>query len=151
MSPSDLGTGTSRAPVQTVWMNGPNIDESDNFLVANNKGIGFIKGKFATDKFATAWDINGILTLGDGMLILGDKESGKILQNTKDGLEFFNTKSSIGKIGNSAVGFPGFSEQGSDTSSKALAIVLNDEGEFLKFKLVKCLVFTCQTPKNLKN
>ncbi|WP_305853374.1 phage tail spike protein [Vagococcus sp. CY52-2] len=150
MSPSDLGTGTSRAPVQTVWMNGPNIDESDNFLVANNKGIGFIKGKFATDKFATAWDINGILTLGDGMLILGDKESGKILQNTKDGLEFFNTKSSIGKIGNSAVGFPGFSEQGSDTSSKALAIVLNDEGEFFKIQTGKMSGIYVPNPEKFK-
>lgn len=130
MSPSDLGTGTSRAPVQTVWMNGPNIAESDNFLVANNKGIGFIKGDFNNDKFATAWDINGVLTLGDGMLVLGNDEYGKVLQNTKNGLEFFYDNASIGIMGNTSKLFPGM-ENDSEIFNKSLAIEL-DEGNFFK-------------------
>ena len=134
MSPSDLGTGTSRAPVQTVWMNGPNIAESDNFLVANNKGIGFIKGDFNNDKFATAWDINGVLTLGDGMLVLGTGEEGRVLQNTKNGLKFFNSNSVIGSIGNAGKVFPGFSgEEEDDVLRKSLSIELED-GEFFKIQ-----------------
>lgn len=130
MSPSDLGKGDSRAPFQTVWMNGDNIESSDNFLVANNKGIGFIKGKFDTDKFATAWDINGVLTLGDGMLVLGNNEYGKVLQNTKSGLEFFYDNDSIGVMGNTSKLFPGM-ENDSEIFNKSLAIEL-DKGKFFK-------------------
>lgn len=133
MSPSDLGTGTSRAPVQTVWMNGPNIAESDNFLVANNKGIGFIKGDFNNDKFATAWDINGVLTLGDGMLVLGDGAKGKMLQNDKNGLQFFNDGAKTGRIGVAAKPFPLTGEE-QETADKALSLQLDDAGKFIKLQ-----------------
>lgn len=60
MNPEDTGQGTSREPYQMVWMNGPNIDESDHFLVANSEGIGFIDGDFNLDNFKTAWTIDGV-------------------------------------------------------------------------------------------
>lgn len=60
MNPSDLGKGESREPFQMVWMNGPSIEESDHFLVANSEGIGFIDGNFNLDNFKTAWTIDGI-------------------------------------------------------------------------------------------
>ena len=60
MNPSDLGKGESREPFQMVWMNGPSIEESDHFLVANSEGIGFIDGSFNLDNFKTAWTIDGI-------------------------------------------------------------------------------------------
>ncbi|MEQ0489512.1 hypothetical protein ABLW17_10845, partial [Anaerococcus murdochii] len=41
-------------------MNGPSIEESDHFLVANSEGIGFIDGNFNLDNFKTAWTIDGI-------------------------------------------------------------------------------------------
>ncbi|MER6265639.1 phage tail tip lysozyme, partial [Streptomyces sp900105245] len=43
-----------------IWMNGPSIEESDHFLVANSEGIGFIDGNFNLDNFKTAWTIDGI-------------------------------------------------------------------------------------------
>ncbi|WP_332372526.1 phage tail spike protein [Lactococcus cremoris] len=60
MNPSDLGKGESRESFQMVWMNGPSIEESDHFLVANSEGIGFIDGNFNLDNFKTAWTIDGI-------------------------------------------------------------------------------------------
>ncbi|AAK19875.1 minor structural protein 3 [Lactococcus phage Tuc2009] len=60
MNPSDLGKGESREPFQMVWMNGPSIEESDHFLVANSEGIGFIDGNFNLDNFKMAWTIDGI-------------------------------------------------------------------------------------------
>ncbi|MER5427367.1 phage tail spike protein, partial [Streptosporangium roseum] len=60
MNPSDLGKRESREPFQMVWMNGPSIEESDHFLVANSEGIGFIDGNFNLDNFKTAWTIDGI-------------------------------------------------------------------------------------------
>ena len=134
MSPSDLGSGKSRAPVMTVWMNGPSLDESDRFLVANNSGIGFIEGKFDLSKFKQAWTIDGILTLGEGMLQLGSDRLGKFLENTVNGLEFFNTESSIGTIGTSSKPFPGIYND--DFDKKSLAIEIND-GEFFKIQTSK--------------
>lgn len=134
MSPSDLGKGDSRAPFQTVWMNGPNIKESDNFLVANNKGIGFIKGKFDSDKFATAWTIDGVLTLGEGMLQIGTNEGGRFLETTDKGLQFFKKNLSLGRIGTSSESFWGTmqSEEKGKPTDKSIAVELDDEGEFIQ-------------------
>lgn len=59
MNPSDIGESDSRVPDQMVWMNGPSIDSSDNFLVANSQGIGFIDGEFDMTNFKPAWSIDG--------------------------------------------------------------------------------------------
>lgn len=59
MNPSDTGESDSRVPNQMVWMNGPTLDASDNFLVANSQGIGFVDGPFDMTDFKPAWSIDG--------------------------------------------------------------------------------------------
>lgn len=61
MSPFDTGDGDSRVPFQSVYMNGPNIDKSNNFLVLNSQGLGFLQGDFWTAKYRNAWTIDGTL------------------------------------------------------------------------------------------
>lgn len=61
MSPVDTGDGDSRVPFQTVYMNGPNIDKSNNFLVLNSQGLGFLDGDFWTAEYKNAWTIDGVL------------------------------------------------------------------------------------------
>lgn len=131
MNPEDLGISDSREPFQTVWMNGKTIDKSDHFLVANSEGIGFIDGKFNMDNFKTAWTIDGkfnadfikagkimseifetsfngvgdTLKLVRGMLQIWN-ESVKIMELTKQGLEFWDGKDRIGTIGTRGNPFP---------------------------------------------
>ena len=132
MSPSDVGKGNSRAPFQTVWMNGPNIAQSDNFLVANNKGIGFIEGNFDLDKFKTAWTIDGVLSLGSGMLQIGTDELGRYLEATDKGLEFFRKEDSLGTMGTAAKNFPWVADASDKETQRAIAIELNKGGDFIK-------------------
>lgn len=61
MSPFDTGNGDSRVPFQTVYMDGPSIDKSKNFLVLNSQGLGFLQGDFWTAKYHNAWTIDGTL------------------------------------------------------------------------------------------
>lgn len=61
MSPFDTGDGDSRVPFQTVYMNGPSIEKSKNFLVLNSQGLGFLQGDFWTAKYHNAWTIDGTL------------------------------------------------------------------------------------------
>ncbi|MFI3620753.1 phage tail spike protein [Vagococcus fluvialis] len=61
MSPFDTGDGDSRVPFQTVYMDGPSIDKSKNFLVLNSQGLGFLEGDFWTAKYRNAWTIDGRL------------------------------------------------------------------------------------------
>ena len=61
MSPFDTGDGESRVPFQTVYMDGPSIDKSKNFLVLNSQGLGFLQGDFWTAKYHNAWTIDGTL------------------------------------------------------------------------------------------
>ncbi|WP_258379359.1 phage tail spike protein [Enterococcus plantarum] len=131
MNPEDLGISDSREPFQTVWMNGKTIDKSNHFLVANSEGIGFIDGKFNMDNFKTAWTIDGkfnadfikagkimseifetsfngvgdTLKLVRGMLQIWN-ESVKIMELTKQGLEFWDGKDRIGTIGTRGNPFP---------------------------------------------
>lgn len=152
MSPSDVGKGESRAPFQTVWMNGPNIKESDNFLVANNKGIGFIEGDFNLDKFKTAWTIDGVLSLGSGMLQIGTDELGRYLEATDKGLELFKGKETIGRIGTTADNFSwsGDSNQGTDRSQRAIALELDTNGDFIKLSDGRNSGLMIPSTKNLK-
>lgn len=128
MSPSDLGTGESRAPFQTVWMNGDNVNVSDKFLVANNRGIGFIDGDFNMDNFKSAWTIDGVLNLGDGMLVLYTEERGRMMETTSRGMEFFRGDDPIGIIGTIGKNFSWIADK--EDFDKALAIKL-DGGEFI--------------------
>lgn len=61
MAPVDTGDGDSRIPFQTVYMNGPSIDKSDNFLTLNSQGLGFLKGNFWDADYKNAWTIDGTL------------------------------------------------------------------------------------------
>lgn len=61
MAPVDVGDGDSRVPFQTVYMNGKDISNSDNFLVLNSQGLGFLKGDFWKAEYNNAWTIDGIL------------------------------------------------------------------------------------------
>ncbi|HAQ6610387.1 TPA: CHAP domain-containing protein [Enterococcus faecium] len=124
MNPWDTGKGESRQPYQMVWMNGDSIDTSNHFLVANSEGIGFIDGKFNESNFKTAWTIDGNFNanyiqsgriradifetsfnaVGDQLkLVKGALQivnsNKKIMELTKKGMEFWNTKESIGTIG----------------------------------------------------
>lgn len=132
MNPWDTGKGESRQPYQMVWMNGDSIETSNHFLVANSEGIGFIDGKFNEANFKTAWTIDGNFNanyiqsgriradifetsfnaVGDQLkLVKGALQvvnsNKKIMELTKKGMEFWNSKESIGTIGTTdSVGNP---------------------------------------------
>ncbi|WP_426288321.1 phage tail spike protein [Enterococcus durans] len=132
MNPWDTGKGESRQPYQMVWMNGDSIETSNHFLVANSEGIGFIDGKFNEANFKTAWTIDGNFNanyiqsgriradifetsfnaVGDQLkLVKGALQvvnsNKKIMELTKKGMEFWNTRESIGTIGTTdSVGNP---------------------------------------------
>ena len=115
-------------PSDLFFIDTDSLETAKQVLRINKSGIGFSDQGWQ-GPFKTAWTLDGILTLGEGMLHLGSDKLGKFLQNTADGLEFLNTETTIGTMGTSARNFPGF--PGEDTSSKALSIELKD-GEFFK-------------------
>lgn len=132
MNPKDIGEGESELPFLQVFMNKNTLRSSNKFLVLNSEGLGFIKGPFDLKKFSASWGIDGILSLGEGMLRIGTDATGRFLENTSKGLEFFNKDTTIGSIGVASKQFPGFSED-DDVSKKALAIEIVD-GEFFKIQ-----------------
>lgn len=156
MNPEDAGTGTSREPYQTVWMDGPDIDHSKHFLVANSEGIGFIDGDFWKDKFKTAWTIEGkfnadfiqagkvkadifqtsfnsstnnYLSLASDVLRVMNKNNKRIMELGKSGMEFWRGNDSIGVIGTTGKNFSWVAEN--ETSDRALFMGLNG-GEFIR-------------------
>lgn len=118
-------------PTDLFFCDKPSLEEAKIVLRINKSGIGF-SDKGWKGPFKTAWTLDGILTLGEGKLILGSDELGRFLEYTVNGLEFFNDKSSIGTIGNAAKPFPGFGQE--DVSKKALSIFLKNGGEFFKIQ-----------------
>ncbi|MFS1280821.1 phage tail spike protein, partial [Enterococcus lactis] len=157
MNPWDTGKGESRQPYQMVWMNGDSIDTSNHFLVANSEGIGFIDGKFNESNFKTAWTIDGNFNanyiqsgriradifetsfnaVGDQLkLVKGALQivnsNKKIMELTKKGMEFWNTKESIGTIGTTdSAGnpFPGASTP-TPLEDNSLVIRTNGDGKY---------------------
>lgn len=158
MNPWDTGKGESRQPYQMVWMNGDSIDTSNHFLVANSEGIGFIDGKFNESNFKTAWTIDGNFNanyiqsgriradifetsfnaVGDQLkLVKGALQivnsNKKIMELTKKGMEFWNTKESIGTIGTTdSAGnpFPGASTP-TPIEDNSLVIRTNGDGKYI--------------------
>lgn len=118
-------------PSDILIMDTPDIATAKQVLRMNKSGIGF-SDKGWKGPFKTAWTLDGVLSLGEGKLILGSEKEGKFLENTVNGLKFFNDKAAIGTMGTSAKIFPGFGED-SETSKKALAIEI-DDGEFFKIQ-----------------
>ncbi|ELA85437.1 MULTISPECIES: phage tail spike protein [Bacilli] len=158
MNPWDTGKGESRQPYQMVWMNGDSIETSNHFLVANSEGIGFIDGKFNEANFKTAWTIDGNFNanyiqsgriradifetsfnaVGDQLkLVKGALQivnsNKKIMELTKKGMEFWNTKESIGTIGTTdSAGnpFPGASTP-TPLEDNSLVIRTNGDGKYI--------------------
>lgn len=163
MSPSDFPEGapqhgTSRQPFQQVWMNGDSIATSDNFLVANSKGIGFIEGDFNMSNFKTAWDIEGnfnanfitvgkilaevfetsfnalgdMLQLVSGALQIHNNKK-KIMELTKKGMQFWSTNGEIGSIGTTDSAGNPFPNAITPTPIKdnALVIRANGDGKYI--------------------
>ncbi len=158
MNPWDTGKGESRQPYQMVWMNGDSIETSNHFLVANSEGIGFIDGKFNESNFKTAWTIDGNFNanyiqsgriradifetsfnaVGDQLkLVKGALQivnsNKKIMELTKKGMEFWNTKESIGTIGTTdSAGnpFPGASTP-TPLEDNSLVIRTNGDGKYI--------------------
>ncbi|WP_368265420.1 phage tail spike protein [Enterococcus faecium] len=158
MNPWDTGKGESRQPYQMVWMNGDSIETSNHFLVANSEGIGFIDGKFNEANFKTAWTIDGNFNanyiqsgriradifetsfnaVGDQLkLVKGALQivnsNKKIMELTKKGMEFWNTKESIGTIGTTdSAGnpFPGASTP-TPIEDNSLVIRTNGDGKYI--------------------
>lgn len=158
MNPWDTGKSESRQPYQMVWMNGDSIDTSNHFLVANSEGIGFIDGKFNESNFKTAWTIDGNFNanyiqsgriradifetsfnaVGDQLkLVKGALQivnsNKKIMELTKKGMEFWNTKESIGTIGTTdSAGnpFPGASTP-TPLEDNSLVIRTNGDGKYI--------------------
>ncbi|KWX18049.1 hypothetical protein AWT83_06030 [Enterococcus faecium] len=158
MNPWDTGKGESRQPYQMVWMNGDSIETSNHFLVANSEGIGFIDGKFNEANFKTAWTIDGNFNanyiqsgriradifetsfnaVGDQLkLVKGALQivnsNKKIMGLTKKGMEFWNTKESIGTIGTTdSAGnpFPGASTP-TPIEDNSLVIRTNGDGKYI--------------------
>ncbi|MDT2850183.1 phage tail spike protein [Vagococcus carniphilus] len=120
-------------PSDILIMDTPDIATAKQVLRMNKSGIGF-SDKGWKGPFKTAWTLDGVLSLGEGKLILGSEKEGKFLENTVNGLELFNEKESIGTIGNAAKNFPGTGDGEDDTSKKALAIKLDKGGEFFKIE-----------------
>ena len=133
MSPKDIGEGTSQKPFLQAFMNKNTLKSSDRFLILNSEGLGFIKGPFNLDNFSASWGIDGVLNLGEGMLVLGSKENGKVVQNTKDGLQFFNGDSKTGRIGVAGKPFPLIGDE-QENADKALSIQLDEGGKFIKLQ-----------------
>lgn len=127
MNPKDVGQGTSEKPFLQVFMNRNTLKSSDRFLVLNSQGLGFIKGPFDLSKFSASWGIDGVLTLGEGMLKIGTDKLGRFLETTDRGLQFFKGNTSIGRIGTTSKPFDGFSAPEID---KAISIELDKDGEF---------------------
>ncbi|HFD3445834.1 TPA: phage tail spike protein [Enterococcus faecium] len=158
MNPWDTGKGESRQPYQMVWMNGDSIETSNHFLVANSEGIGFIDGRFNEANFKTAWTIDGNFNanyiqsgriradifetsfnaVGDQLkLVKGALQivnsNKKIMELTKKGMEFWNTKESIGTIGTTdSAGnpFPGASTP-TPLEDNSLVIRTNGDGKYI--------------------
>ncbi|MDT2813738.1 phage tail spike protein [Vagococcus carniphilus] len=137
-------------PTDLFFCDKPSLEEAKIVLRINKSGIGF-SDKGWKGPFKTAWTLDGVLTLGEGKLILGSDELGKFLENTVNGLEFFNNKKSIGTIGNSAKPFPGIGNDGTDdTSKKALSILLKEGGEFFKIQGGKLTGIYVPNPEHFK-
>lgn len=163
MSPSDFPEGssqhgTSRQPFQQVWMNGDSIANSDNFLVANAKGIGFIEGDFNMSNFKTAWDIEGnfnanfitvgkiiakvfetsfnalgdMLQLVSGALQIHNNKK-KIMELTKKGMQFWSASGEIGTIGTTDSAGNPFPNATTPTpiEDNALVIRANGNGKYI--------------------
>lgn len=158
MSPSDFPEGssqhgTSRQPFQQVWMNGDSIATSNNFLVANSQGIGFIEGDFNMANFKTAWDIEGnfnanfitvgkiiaevfetsfnalgdVLQLVSGALQIHNNKK-KIMELTKKGLQFWSDKGEIGTIGTTDSAGNPFPNASTPTPIEENALVIRTNG-----------------------
>ncbi len=158
MSPSDFPEGssqhgTSRQPFQQVWMNGDSISTSDNFLVANAKGIGFIEGDFNMSNFKTAWDIEGnfnanfitvgkiiakvfetsfnalgdMLQLVSGALQIHNNKK-KIMELTKKGMQFWSANGEIGTIGTTDSAGNPFPDAVTPTPIEDNALVIRNKG-----------------------
>ncbi|WP_270293512.1 phage tail spike protein, partial [Enterococcus casseliflavus] len=162
MSPSDYPVnhpqrGESRQPFQMVWMDGDSIQTSRHFLVANSDGIGFIDGDFYTSPFKTAWTIDGKFNadfiktgsiiadifetsfnkLGDTLKLVSgalriENNGKKIMELTKQGMEFWGSDRQIGTIGttNSAGNpFPGLSGNSTPTPLEDNSLVIKTQGD----------------------
>lgn len=162
MSPSDYPAnhpqrGESRQPFQMVWMDGDSIQTSSHFLVANSDGIGFIDGDFYTSPFKTAWTIDGKFNadfiktgsiiadifetsfnkLGDTLKLVSgalriENNGKKIMELTKQGMEFWGSDRQIGTIGttNSAGNpFPELSGNSTPTPLEDNSLVIKTQGD----------------------
>lgn len=162
MNPWDTGKGTSRQPYQMVWMNGDSIDTSNHFLVANSEGIGFIDGKFNEANFKTAWTIDGNfnanyiqsgriradifetsfnaygdqLKLSKGALQAVNNKK-KIMELTKNGLQFWNGNESVGKMGTTGEKFKGWALPDENYNGRSLFISLDKAGQIIQISAVK--------------
>ncbi|WP_313631356.1 phage tail spike protein [Enterococcus devriesei] len=169
MSPSDFPEGssqhgTSRQPFQQVWMNGDSIATSNNFLVANSQGIGFIEGDFNMANFKTAWDIEGnfnanfitvgkiiaevfetsfnalgdVLQLVSGALQIYNNKK-KIMELTKKGMQFWSVNGEIGTIGTTDSAGNPFPDASTPTpiEGNALVIRANGDGKYILISPVK--------------
>lgn len=129
MNGQETGISDGREPYQMVFMNGRSIDTSDHFLVMNSDGIGFIDGDFWNDEFKTAWTIAGVFNAnfiqagkiradifetsfngaGDQLkmangIIQAINNGAKIMEITKNGMEYFYEGTKVG--GMSTIGNP---------------------------------------------
>lgn len=120
-------------PTDLFFCDKPSLEEARQLLRINKSGIGF-SDRGWKGPFKTAWTLDGILTLGEGMLQIGTNKGGRFLETTDKGLQFFKKDLSLGRIGTSSKSFWGAtqSENKEETTDKSIAIELDDEGEFIQ-------------------
>ncbi|MDT2597055.1 phage tail spike protein [Enterococcus dongliensis] len=162
MNPEDTGKGTSREPYQMVWMNGDSIATSNHFLVANSEGIGFIDGDFNEANFKTAWTIDGNFNAnyiqsgriradifetsfnayGDQLKLVAGalqavNDNKRIMELTKNGLQFWNANESVGKMGTTGDKFKGWALPDENYNGRSLFITLDSAGQIIQISAVK--------------
>lgn len=117
-------------PHSTYYLDTDSVETAKDVMVQNNKGIGFSRTGWK-GPFTTAWTLDGVLTLGMGMLRIGIEGTDKFMINTVKGLEFFTKEGSLGRIGTTTKSFPGMPSGGDKETTKALSLELQ-EGEFIQ-------------------
>ncbi|MGO3791659.1 MAG: phage tail spike protein, partial [Enterococcus gilvus] len=117
-------------PHSTYYLDTDSVETAKDVMVQNNKGIGFSRTGWK-GPFTTAWTLDGVLTLGMGMLRIGIEGTDKFMINTVKGLEFFTKEGSLGRIGTTTKSFSGMPSNGGQETTKALSLELED-GEFIQ-------------------
>ena len=163
----EAGISDSREVYETIYMDGPNIPNSQHFMIENSEGISFkncTKGQWQTvqdvhnGSSETAWTLDGTFNAnfiragkiradifetsfngtGDQLKMSGGvirvvNNAKKIMEITKKGMEFWNTKESIGTIGTTdSAGnpFPGASTP-TPLEDNSLVIRTNGDGKYI--------------------